>query len=488
MASVADTISDFDRGDQQYSMSQEEATEALTTVKNIPDNTDLDPKAVRKIPRDVPNMVGVIMADNDAVVVCWDHIPTPQEVIEASRIAQCKIVVGMVASTDSLNHIRKNAEKFHDTQSEVAERLIQTAIDHGSTDLHIAVGSPPKIRVGGRLNPMPDFSLITTADMDELIRFLIKPELIAEFNENHDVDTSATYAGWRMRISLYQQRYSTALALRIIPRVIPELEDLGVPAKVKDMLYSHSQGLFLVCGVTGSGKSTTLAAGLNNLNRDKDLHILTLEDPIEYIHEDRKATVHQREIGPDTNTFKTALRHALRQDPDIILVGEMRDYETMQMALEAAETGHLVLATVHSRDSGAVVKRLVASFPAHQQEQVRMQLADALIGVVIQKLVPSATSVTARHLATEIMTVDSAIANMIRQNKLHEISSHIATSGNQAGMHLMDHSLAQLLFDAKITREVAYREAADKATLDNEFNKIAEQHHVRRRQQMNGAA
>jgi twitching motility protein PilT len=277
-----------------------------------------------------------------------------------------------------------------------------------------------------------------------------------------------------MRISLYQQKYSPALAIRIIPRVIPELEDLGVPKIVLNMLMDHSQGMFLVCGVTGSGKSTTLAAGINNLNRDKDLHILTLEDPVEYVHEDRRATIHQREIGPDTNTFKTALRHALRQDPDVILVGEMRDYETMQMALEAAETGHLVLATVHSRDSGAVIKRLVASFPAHQQDQVRMQLADALIGVVIQKLIPASNSTTGRYLATEIMVADDAIRNNIRENKLHMIKNIIEGQSGTTGAHLMDQSLARLVYEGKVSRDIAIRESANPKDFEEAYSKFAE--------------
>jgi len=456
-----------------YAMTLEEAAQALQTIKLVPDNADLDPKAVRAVPRAGADFVGVLTL-NDAVLLCWDHVPTPQEVVHGSQIIQRRVAVGVTDGPSTLQRIREAADKFYDLRSDFAEDVIQAALDDNATDIHLAVGALPKIRSGGRLRPIPGRSFITTDNMQEIIRFLIAEPMVAEFNKNHDVDASTTYAGWRMRISLYQQKYSPALAIRIIPRVIPELEDLGVPPIVLEMLTSHSQGMFLVCGVTGSGKSTTLAAGLNNLNRDKDLHILTLEDPIEYVHEDRRSTVHQREIGPDTNTFKTALRHALRQDPDVILVGEMRDYETMQMALEAAETGHLVLATVHSRDSGAVIKRLVASFPSHQQEQVRMQLADALIGVVIQKLIPAADSTTGRYLATEVMVIDDAIRNNIRENKLHMLHNLIEGNAGSTGSHTMDQSLAELVYLNKIHRETALREAAKPADFEAAYMKLIE--------------
>jgi len=445
----------------------------LDTIKIIPDNTDLDPKAVRRVPRGEKNYVGILTVD-DSIIVCWDHVPSESEVRQAMQVIGATIIVGVADGPSALQSIIERADPFYDLMSEYAEGVIQVAIDHNATDIHLAVGSIPKMRIGGHLRPMPDKKFVTSNNMEEVMQFLIRKELIEEFRTNHDIDTSTTYAGWRMRISLYQQKYSQALAIRIIPRVIPELEDLGVPAIVLKLLKDNAQGLFLVCGVTGSGKSTTLAAGINNINRDFDLHILTIEDPIEYVHEDRKSTIHQREVKQDTKTFQTALRHALRQDPDVILVGEMRDYETMQMALEAAETGHLVLATVHSRDTAAVIKRMVASFPPGQQEQVRMQLADALIGVVIQKLIPAANSTTGRYLATEVMVTSEAIRTNIRNNKLHELKRVIEGASGSDGSHLMDDSLARLTFEGKITREVAMREATNLTDFESNYAKYVE--------------
>ena len=321
------------------------------------------------------------------------------------------------------------------------------------SDLHLTVGAPPTIRVDGSLRSLPEYESLSPADTATLIRSAVTEEQWAQFALLHELDFAYSIEGTsRFRVNLYTQRGSCAATFRAIPHHIKSLEDLGVPAAVA-RFAKLPRGLVLVTGPTGSGKTTTLAALIDLANRTRSAHIVTIEDPIEFLHGHQRCLINQREVGADTTSFSTALKHALRQDPDIILVGELRDLETTSTALTAAETGHLVLATLHTQSAAQTIDRVIDIFPPHQQQQVRAQLSTALQGVVTQSLCPRADG-NGRVVVTEIMFATPAIRNLIREGKNHQIPSFMQ-SGASSGMLSFDQHLAERVRTQLVTFDQA---------------------------------
>ena len=337
--------------------------------------------------------------------------------------------------------------------------LLRLMIDRGGSDLHIAVGSPPGIRQRGELLPVENMPILTPRDTQEMILSLLSEEQRKRFETELELDFAYSIPGLsRFRANVFQQRNSLGAVFRVIPIKIPTLEDLNLP-KVCRFLAERPRGLVLVTGPTGSGKSTTLAAMIDHINTNKSLHIITLEDPIEFMHKNKKSYVNQREIGEDTHSFTSALKRVLRQDPDVILVGEMRDLETIAAAITAAETGHLVLATLHTTGGPATVDRIIDVFPPHQQQQVRMQLSGTLEGVLSQVLLRSTDGKT-RVMAMEIMLGIPAISNLIREGKTHQMPT-IIQGGASMGMQTLDQHLKALLQAGKVTFEEAISKAQE---------------------------
>jgi twitching motility protein PilT len=335
--------------------------------------------------------------------------------------------------------------------------LLRMMLERGGSDLHIAVGSPPGIRQRGELLPVENIRPMTPRDTMEMIFGVLSEEQRKRYENELELDFAYSIPGVsRFRANVFQQRNSMGAVFRVIPIDVPTIADLGLP-KVCTYLAERPRGLVLVTGPTGSGKSTTLAAMIDHVNSTQPLHIITLEDPIEFMHRNKKAYVNQREIGEDTHSFAGALRRVLRQDPDVILVGEMRDLETISAAITAAETGHLVLATLHTTGAPETIDRIIDVFPPHQQQQVRMQVSNSLQGVLSQTLLRS-TDGRARLMAMEIMLGVPAIANLIREGKTHQMETIIQGSG-ALGMQTLDQSLKALLTAGKVTFEEAVGKA-----------------------------
>lgn len=325
-------------------------------------------------------------------------------------------------------------------------------VQAGASDLHLTSGAAPTIRLSGSLQPLDGFPVMEAEALRRTLYAVLTQKQREKFEANLELDLSYSVRGLaRFRLNLYQQRESIGAAFRVIPYEIKPLEQLGVPPVVATFA-GMPRGLVLVTGPTGSGKSTTLASIIDLANRTRSDHIMTVEDPIEFLHRHKKALINQREVGEDTHSFGNALKHVLRQDPDIILVGEMRDLETISVALTAAETGHLVFATLHTQDAAQTIDRVIDVFPASQQAQVRTQLAGAIQGVVSQTLCKRASGV-GRSVATEVMVATPAIRNLIREGKTHQIYSAMQ-AGAQQGMHTMDQHLAELVKQGAITYEV----------------------------------
>ena len=331
-------------------------------------------------------------------------------------------------------------------------QLLEKAVKQNASDLFLTVGKPPTVKIDGRLELLGEKALLP-ADTERLVQELFEKKLhYDEFVKEGEKDFSISLPGvGRFRVAAYTQRGTRAAAVRILRFNQPDPDELGIPGTVLDF-HTRTKGLILVTGPTGSGKSTTLSAIINLINQNRACHILTLEDPIEYLHSHKKSLVDQREIGMDTRDYGKALRSAMRQAPDVILVGEMRDYETISIALTAAETGHLVLSTVHTVGAAKTIDRIIDVFPANQQQQVRVQLSTVLHSVVSQQLLPSGQD--GRVAAFEIMIVNAAIRNMIRDGKIPQIDAVIQT-GRSQGMVGMDISLANLVKEGKISREDA---------------------------------
>lgn len=329
------------------------------------------------------------------------------------------------------------------------DTLLKEAVDKKSSDLHITVGRVPMIRKNGSIIGLEQYPVLTPCDTKSLVEQMLIGEKKYLLERDGDVDFSYILPGvGRFRVNAYKQRGSYTLAIRILISEIPTMEQLGLPESLRQMA-SKQRGLILITGPTGSGKSTTLAAMINHINQTRKGHILTIEDPIEYLHKHNQCIVNQREIGEDVVSFNRALRSALREDPDVILLGEMRDLETIQAAVTAAETGHLVLSTLHTKGAAATVERIIDIFPSNQQHQIRVQLAGILEGIVTQNLIPKANG-EGRALALEILMMNDAVRNMIREDKIHQINSTMQT-GIQQGMQTMDYDLAALVKKREIT-------------------------------------
>jgi len=330
--------------------------------------------------------------------------------------------------------------------------LLEQAYEEKASDLHITVGIPPVYRVNGKLKQFGDYA-VTPDEAQALVREVLPGYKVEEYEQKGEADFNFSLEDLcRFRVNAYHQRNVCAIAFRLIPSKIPTIESLGMPKVLYD-LADEPQGLILVTGPTGSGKSTTLAAMLDYINETKSKHIITLEDPIEYLHEHKKSIVNQREIGIDTQDFASGLRASLRQDPDVILVGEMRDLETISTAITAAETGHLVFATLHTSSAPTTIDRIIDVFPPHQQGQIRIQLANVLQGIISQRLF-SRRDISGRVAATEVLTAVPSVTNLIRNEKVHQIPSVMQTS-RALGMHTLETSIQSLISSGKVSMEEA---------------------------------
>ena len=347
------------------------------------------------------------------------------------------------------------------------DTLLTTLIERGGSDLHLTAGTPPTIRINGDLTRLTDYADLTPEDTMRLVRSVVTPEQWLHFETEREFDLAYDVPGLsRFRVNLFQQRGSYGAVLRAIPHDIKPLGELGVPLQI-EQFASLPRGLVLVTGPTGSGKTTTLASLLDLANRTRSDHIVTIEDPIEFLHQHKKCVVNQREVGVDTGGFSTALKHVLRQDPDIILVGELRDLETVSTAITAAETGHLVLATLHTQSAAQTIDRVIDIFPPHQQQEIRAQLATTLQGVVTQSLVKRMDG-QGRTIVCEIMFATAAIRNLIREGKNFQIPSFMQSSGAD-GMLTFDQHLAQRVSEGLI----GYDQALELCHAPEEFQRLA---------------
>src|SRR6059058_3771942 len=331
--------------------------------------------------------------------------------------------------------------------------LLEQMVTRNASDLHLSVGAPPAMRVRGHMERLTGYPALAAEDTQHLLYRIMSSEQQKNLEIKRQIDMSHSIPGLaRFRVNIYFQREALGAAFRLIPEELKTLEELGLPSTLREFA-DKPRGLVVVTGPTGSGKTTTLAALIDEVNRTRAEHILTIEDPIEFIHRHKRSLVNQREIGPDARSFAEALRAALRQDPDVILLGEMRDLETIATALTAAETGHLVFGTLHTQSAPGTIDRMIDVFPAEQQEQVRVQIATSLQGVVTQALLPTADG-SARVPALEILIPDDAIRNLIRQGKVEQIYSVMQTASSR-GMQTMEQSLAELVLRGMITKHVA---------------------------------
>ncbi len=356
----------------------------------------------------------------------------------------------------------KTVEQKEKTLNVALDDLLLETLSRGASDLHISAGVPPTVRLHGDLVHM-DYPRLKAEDTKRLIYGILRSEQIEVFEANKEYDFPYSIPGKaRFRVDIYFQRGSVCGAFRWIPIELRNLSELGLPQTL-EVFTQKPRGFILVTGPTGCGKSTTLAALIDIINENKNVHIITIEDPIEFLHKHKKAVVNQREIGTDTHSFNSALKYILRQDPDVILIGEMRDIDTIATALTAAETGHLVFSTLHTQDAPQTIDRIIDVFPPHQQEQIRVQLAGTLQGVISQQLLVCRDG-KGRVPAVEILMCTPAVRNLIREGKPHQLYTIMQTSIH-LGMQTMDQSLAELYKKGKITREVALNHAVDPENL-----------------------
>jgi twitching motility protein PilT len=345
-----------------------------------------------------------------------------------------------------------------DVQVPVPE-LLGALLDLDGSDLHLTAGSPPMVRVHGELEKVGDYPAMSPRALQGMIYAILPQKMRERFESELELDMSYSLPGRaRFRVNVFMQRDAIGAVFRVIPFEIKSVEDLQLPTVVTDMAR-FQRGFVVVTGPTGSGKSTTLAAMVDIVNQERAGHIMTVEDPIEFLHKHKRCVVNQREVGADTHGFSAALRHVLRQDPDVILVGEMRDLETIGTAITAAETGHLVFATLHTQDAPQTIDRIIDVFPPHQQQQVRVQLSTTLQGVVTQQLIPTSDG-RGRAAAVEVMVATPAIRNLIREGKVHQIYSAMQ-AGGRYGMQTMDMSLAAHVKAGRITAQMAYERCHD---------------------------
>ena len=343
------------------------------------------------------------------------------------------------------------------------EILLEEVVKKDASDLHLQVGLPPMLRVDGSLKPIPDIPPLDYQAVEKIVLSVMEDDQKAILEKDKEVDFSFSFGDYgRFRVNAFHEKGNIAAALRLIPSNIRTLDDLGMPKVVKTFA-SYPRGLVLVTGPTGSGKSTTLAAIVDQINKEQSRHIITIEDPIEYAHHSQKSIVVQREVHYDTYSFGAALRSSLRQDPDVVLVGEMRDLETISAAITLAETGHLVLATLHTNSASQSVDRMIDVFPPHQQQQIRIQVAGILQAICSQRLIPKIGG--GRIAGAEILVVNPAARNIIREGKTHQLDSVIQT-GAKDGMQSMDRTLVNLIHEGTISYDEAKNFAVDLTELD----------------------
>ena len=433
-------------------MAEDDDSPAPSGLKSIADAT-LNDAADSPGVRTPPSLIG---AGNLAMQAADDEELTP---LNGDRAASPRPVLTM----DSIDPGMGSASTMAGDQTlslmdAHIDDLLRKASGVGGSDLHLTVNLPPMVRRDGKVLPLP-YEAATDRDVQRLVYDILTTEQIEKFERTRELDFSYGVKGLgRYRFNVYKQRGSVGAAMRVIPSNIPSLESLKLPPILRELTRRHS-GLILVTGPTGSGKSTTIASMLDVINSERHLHIMTIEDPIEYLHAHKTAMVNQRELGTDTDSFNNALRAVLREDPDVILVGEMRDLETIAAAITLAETGHLVFATLHTRCAPATIDRIVDVFPAHQQEQIRIQLSTSLEAVVSQQLVPRLGG--GRIASIEVMVATSALRNLIREGKTYQMYSVIET-GAQYGMQTMDRTLADLHKSGQIAYEDALTRAIDR--------------------------
>ena len=346
------------------------------------------------------------------------------------------------------------------------DTILKIAQKIGASDTHLKVGRPPCYRIDGKVRPVKDLPTLNKDDLKQMVKQILKSdEKMAELDVKKNLDPAyESEAVGRYRVNIFYQRGNYSIVMRTIPTQIPHIDDINLPAVIKEISLEE-RGLILVTGITGSGKSTTLAAMIDYINENKNAHILTIEDPIEFVHKDKKCVINQREIGQDATTFADALRAALRQDPDVILVGEMRDLETIETALHAAETGHLVMSTLHTLDAKETINRIISQYPPHHQEQVRMQLAEVLKAVISQRLLPKKEG-KGRVPAIEILRTSARVRDCIKvKEKTSELSDAMVQGHITMGMQTFDQSLLDL-FNKGI---ISYEEAIKNANNPNDF-------------------
>ena len=371
--------------------------------------------------------------------------------VAAPTIAVPPVPQQRVAAADTAA-VRVGAEDTSGDSAFLTDLLLYV-LEFGCSDLHLTAGAHPTVRTSGQLMQLDEFPVMVPQTLQKTLYAIMSGRQREVFEDQLELDFAYSLPGRaRFRVNVYRQRDAVGAAFRLIPHEIKRLEDLGVPESVSALAHLP-RGLVLVTGPTGSGKSTTLAGIVDLANRTRADHIMTIEDPIEFLHTHKRSLINQRELGTDTWSFKNALKHVLRQDPDIILVGELRDLETIELALTAAETGHLVMATLHTQDAAQTIDRVIDVFPPSQQQQVRVQLAGALQGVVCQQLVKTADG-RGRVVAVEIMTATPAVRNLIREGKTHQVYSALQ-AGSSHGMQTMDSHLAALVRQGRITFEAA---------------------------------
>jgi twitching motility protein PilT len=470
------------------------ALASLTGLRHVPpEQLRANPVALDLVGEDLADDVdGLPLAVNDTRVVVAFALPPSAAALDRLAARTGREVMPVLSEPDTLREVRRSG--YEPTGVGVApeqsggggagtppltgrassptaeppqgrppvpahlDELLDRVLEMGGSDLHLTAGIEPKVRVHGSLKVIEGFEVLDSPTIERLVFGVLGDRQIRSFEQDLELDTSYSMPASRFRVNVFRQRGSVGAVMRVIPFKIPDFDALGLPPVVKTFA-DLPRGMVLVTGPTGSGKSTTLASLLDIVNRTKPVHILSCEDPIEFLHQHRTAIVNQREVGQDTHSFANALKRALREDPDVILVGEMRDLETIHMALTAAETGHLVLGTLHTQSAPQTVDRLIDVFPPEQQGQVRVMLATSLQGVVTQQLLPTADG-KGRALAAEVLVATSAVRNLIREAKGHQIPTQMQ-AGAQYGMVTMEASLAQLVKARRITVEMALERSSN---------------------------
>ncbi len=437
-----------------------------------PQVTPVSPMVEGLIPAPVArrHRLVAVGVDGDVLLVAMENIGDDNAASTVENVTGWRVRRLLAASND-INAALAFGYRDHPGEEESPEAKEETHLNQllekmaalGASDLHLSVGLPPMIRVDGAVTPLEGYEILNGSEVRRLVYGILAQRQRERFEADLELDTSHSVPNvGRFRVNVLLQRDNVGAVLRAIPFKIQSLEQLGVPAVLGE-LAKLPRGLVLVTGPTGSGKSTTLAAMIDQINATRALHIMSVEDPIEFLHNHKRSIVNQREVGEDTNSFAEALKHVLRQDPDVILVGEMRDLETISAAITAAETGHLVFGTLHTQDAPQAVDRIIDVFPGHQQQQIRVQLASALQAVVTQQLLPR-HRVKGRVVACEVMVATPAIRNLVREGKTHQIYSAMQ-AGGRLGMQTMDQALAALVKEGKISMEMAMERCNDESDL-----------------------